>query len=67
MRTGFLIDVVFTLGGRAPDAAATDVGSMALFKLDYTFWLNLVFGVVGLGLWYPSRQVPAAHCVYHGH
>ncbi|ROO31752.1 permease [Salinisphaera orenii] len=65
--TGFLIDVVFTLAGWAPDAAATGVGSMEFFKLDYTFWLNLVFGVVGLGLWYLSRQAPAAHCAHHGH
>ncbi|MBS64232.1 permease [Salinisphaera sp.] len=64
--TGFLIDVVFTLGGWAPQATATAVGSMTFFKLDYTFWLNLVFIVVGLGLWRLSKQAKApAHCCHH--
>ena len=63
------IDVVFTLSGWAPESAATSVGSMEFFKLDYTFWLNLVFIVVGLGLWRLSKQAPQqAHCcAHHGH
>jgi hypothetical protein len=67
--TGFAIDVVFTLSGWAPESAATSVGSMEFFKLDYTFWLNLVFIVVGLGLWRLSKQAPQqAHCcAHHGH
>lgn len=64
--TGFAIDVVFTLGGWAPDSTATRVGSMTFFKLDYTFWLNLLFIVVGLGLWRLSKQAPQqAHCCAH--
>ena len=64
--TGFLIDVVFTLGGWAPAATATSVGSMEFFKIDYTFWLNLVFIVIGLGLWRLSKQASKpAHCCHH--
>jgi len=65
--TGFVIDVIFELGGWAPEAAATRVGTMEFFALDYTFWLNLVFIVVGLGLWRLSRQAAeSSHCAHHG-
>ncbi|MES1952719.1 hypothetical protein S4A8_17756 [Salinisphaera sp. S4-8] len=64
--TGFVIDVVFTASGLTPEATATAVGAMEFFKLDYTFWLNLVFIVVGLGLWRLSKQAAApAHCCHH--
>ncbi|GAB3671361.1 permease [Salinisphaera aquimarina] len=67
--TGFVIDLLFTAGGWVPKASATSVGSMDFFALDYTLWLNLIFIVVGFGLWRLSKQAPEqAHCcAHHGH
>ena len=64
--TGFVVDLIFSVGGWAPDSSAVDVGSMEFFSLDYTFWLNLIFIGVGLGLWALSRQANAqSHCAHH--
>jgi len=64
--TGFVVDVVFTAGDWTPHTDAVDVGSMTFFALDYTFWLNLIFIVIGLGLWRLSKQAKAeAHCAHH--
>lgn len=67
--TGFVVDLIFTGIGWVPESSATSVASMDFFALDYTFWLNLVFIVVGFGLWRLSKQAPeAAHCcAHHGH
>ena len=66
--TGFVVDVVFTALGWVPGAAATQVGQMHFFALDYTFWLNVVFGIVGAVLWWLSRQATeSAHCCGHHH
>jgi uncharacterized membrane protein YraQ (UPF0718 family) len=66
--TGFIIDVIFQAGSCAPDSAATSIGSMDFFALDYTFWLNLIFIIIGFILWRLSRQADASgHCAHHGH
>lgn len=65
--TGFIIDVIFQAGGWAPDSAATSIGSMDFFALDYTFWLNLIF-IIGFGLWRLSRRAETSgHCEHHTH
>lgn len=65
--TGFVVDVIFSLAGWIPESTATKVGQMHFFAIDYTFWLNIVFGLVGAGLWWLSRQSrEEAHCAHHG-
>ncbi|WP_423821757.1 permease [Salinisphaera sp. SPP-AMP-43] len=64
--TGFVIDLIFSAGGWVPDSSAVDVGTMTFFSLDYTFWLNLVFVALGIGLWLLSRQAETeGHCAHH--
>jgi len=64
--TGFVIDVVFMGLGWVPESVTSSVGQMHFFAFDYTFWLNLVFIVVGFVLWRLSKQAPqAAHCCAH--
>jgi hypothetical protein len=40
---------------------------MVQFSFNYTFWLNLVFGALALGLFLLARRAPAqvAHCCGH--
>lgn len=61
---GLLMDLAFSAAGLVP---AHDTGLRARvthFGLDYTFWLNLVFGVVALGLYHVNRTRPMET---HGH
>ena len=36
---------------------------LTLFSFNYTFWLNIVFGALGLYLW----RLDAQHPMDHGH
>jgi hypothetical protein len=42
---------------------------MVQFSLNYTFWLNLVFGAIALALVVLARRAPvvARHECCHGH
>ena len=65
--TGFIVDLLFMTLGWVPDAAASKIGEMHFFAIDYTFWLNLIFAVVGAALWWLSGQTEHdAHCAHHG-
>ncbi len=55
---GLLMDLVFSTADLVP-AHATDIRTRVThFSLDYTFWLNLVFGPVALGLYHLNRAHP---------
>ncbi|MFC6790708.1 MULTISPECIES: hypothetical protein [Methylobacterium] len=58
-----VMDLIFT-GLRLVPSHDTDVrAQLTHFSLNYTFWLNLLFGALGLYLWWISRQ----HPMQHGH
>ncbi|TPG43497.1 transporter [Sphingomonas koreensis] len=61
-----LIDLVFAAIGIVPGDAIDIRHEMTTFAIDYTFWLNIVFGVLGLWLWRLSKRQPAAksHCCH---
>lgn len=40
---------------------------LVLFKVNYTFWLNLVFGALALYAWYLNRKHPMDHGCHHAH
>jgi uncharacterized membrane protein YraQ (UPF0718 family) len=40
---------------------------LAMFSFNYTFWLNLVFGALGLYLWRLSAKNPMEHGCHGGH
>ncbi|MBY8828023.1 permease [Hephaestia mangrovi] len=51
-----VIDLAFTAIGIVPHHA-TDIRAMLTsFSIDYTFWLNLIFGLLGLALFIVSRR-----------
>ena len=35
------------------------------FSLNYTFWLNLIFGALALYLWSVNRRNPMEHGCHH--
>jgi uncharacterized membrane protein YraQ (UPF0718 family) len=43
--------------------------SMVQFSMNYTFWLNVAFGLAALGLFVLARRQPATHggCEHHAH
>lgn len=61
-----LIDLAFTAIGIVPGRAIDIRHELTHFAIDYTFWLNLVFGAIGLWLWRLSKRQPAPtnHCCH---
>ncbi len=57
---GLLIDLAFSAAGLVPAHDTALRTRVAHFSLDYTFWLNLVFGVAALGLCFVNRAHPMA-------
>ena len=55
------MDLGFTALGLVPARSADIRAHLTHFALNYTFWLNLVFGALGLYLWRVSRRHPMRH------
>ena len=66
--SALIMDVVFTAAGWIPQHRPNMQAEMAAFSLNYTFWLNLVFALLALGLFVLARRQPMhmAHCDHHG-
>ena len=66
-----LMDVVFNVLGWIPQSRPDMHAAMVQFSFNYTFWLNVVFGVIGLALFITARRHPMqhiGHCEHHaGH
>ena len=61
------VDLVFSWAGLVPQAGTDIRRELTTFSIDYTFWLNLAFGAIGLWLWRTSRQQPVqakSHCCH---
>ena len=53
---GVTVHLLFSLLGIVPETRPT-LHEMVRFKLDYTFWLNVLFvGIGGWLLWFRSRN-----------
>ena len=66
------MELVFRAGHLIPARTLVAQAAMVDFSLDYTFWLNLVFGAVAVGLVIRARRakaaghaVPVKHCCGH--
>ena len=64
-----LMDLVFQALDWVPVRRADVRVSMVHFSMNYTFWLNVMFGLVALGLFVLARRQPATHggCEHHVH
>ncbi|WP_342154363.1 permease [Methylorubrum sp. SB2] len=58
-----VMDLSFTGLGLIPSHDTNVREQLTHFSLNYTFWLNLAFGALGLYLWWISRR----HPMQHGH
>lgn len=64
-----LMDVLFNAFDWIPVRDPNIRAEMMDFRLDYTFWLNLVFGVLAAVLFWTARRNPMKHahaCAHHG-
>lgn len=59
----FVMDVAFSLLGIVPAPNPDIRAQMTDFSLDYTFWLNLIFGALAAYLFWVSHR----HPMHHGH
>ena len=58
-----VMDLAFTGLGLVPEHDSDVRAHLTHFSLNYTFWLNLLFGALGVYLWWVSRR----HPMQHGH
>ncbi len=67
--SALIMDAAFSALGWIPRQRPNMQAAMTHFALNYTFWLNLVFAGVALGLFLLSRRQPmaAGHCEHHAH
>ena len=65
--SALIMDVAFDGLGWIPKQRPNMQAEMTHFSLNYTFWLNLVFALVALGLVLLARRQPmhAGHCEHH--
>lgn len=62
------MDILFNALGWIPARNPDIRGEIMHFGLDYTFWLNLAFGVLAAALFWIARRSPmthAHHCEHH--
>ena len=67
--SALIMDAAFNVLGWIPQQRPNMQAEMVHFSLNYTFWLNLVFAGVALGLFLLARRQPmaAGHCEHHAH
>ena len=67
--SALIMDVAFNALGWIPATRPDMHAEMVHFSLNYTFWLNIVFGSVALALFLLARRHPMAHghCERHAH
>lgn len=56
--SGLLMDIVFTALGLVPSPNPDIRTQMTHFSLNYTFWLNIVFGALVAWFWLLNRRNP---------
>ncbi len=67
--SALLMDVAFNALGWIPGSRPDVHADMVHFSLNYTFWLNIAFGLLAAGLFVLARRSPMqhGHCEHHGH
>ncbi len=66
---GIIMQFVFGAFGAIPHPNPNIRANLTMFSINYTFWLNIVFGLLAAYLWYLNRKNPMSHdCPAHsGH
>lgn len=64
---GLVMDLAFNALGWIPERRPDMHGAMMHFSLNYTFWLNLVLGLVAIALAVLARHQPVSRASCCGH
>ncbi|MDQ6827143.1 MAG: permease, partial [Candidatus Eremiobacteraeota bacterium] len=64
---GIVMDVAFGAFHAIPSPNPNLRADMVLFKINYTFWLNLFFGGIAAYMWYLNRRHPMMHSGHEAH
>ncbi len=62
-----VMDLAFTALGWIPPHETNIRARLATFSLDYTFWLDLLFGALALYLFWFAHRNPMSHGPHHAH
>ena len=64
-----IMDALFSALGWIPQSRPDMHAAMVQFSLNYTFWLNIAFGLFGAALFAVARRHPMqhGHCEHHAH
>ncbi len=63
--SAIVMDLAFAALHLVPHPNPDARRDLAMFSLNYTFWLNLAFGALGLYLWRLSAKHPMEHGCHH--
>ena len=63
---GIIVDVGFSLAHLTPTPNPNVRAEITRFSLNYTFWLNLVFGSWAALLFWLNHRHPMDHAMHHG-
>jgi uncharacterized protein len=61
------MDVAFTALGLVPQSNPDIRAEMTHFSLNYTFWLNVAFGIIAAYLFWLAKRHPMEHTHHHAH
>jgi uncharacterized membrane protein YraQ (UPF0718 family) len=59
---GLIMDLAFTAAGLVPGPNPNIRAELTTFSFNYTFWLNIVFGILAAYFFWLSRKHPIHHC-----
>jgi uncharacterized membrane protein YraQ (UPF0718 family) len=62
--SAIVMDLAFSALHLVPRPNPNIRRDLAMFSFNYTFWLNLAFGALGLYLWRLSARHPMEHCAH---
>ncbi len=65
--SAIVMDLAFSALHLVPKPNPNIHHDLTMFSLNYTFWLNLAFGALGLYLWRLSAKNPMDHGCHAGH
>jgi uncharacterized protein len=59
--SGIIMNFAFGIFHAIPARTMTMLDPAALFRINYTFWLNLIFGAIAVYVWYLNSKNPMEH------
>ncbi|MDQ2680215.1 MAG: permease [Candidatus Eremiobacteraeota bacterium] len=64
---GILMDLLFGVFHAIPTPNPHLRADLTMFSINYTFWLNIIFGILAIYLWNVNRTHPMSHGHHESH